>query len=88
MRGIRAAATKLAARPLLRSFVLVCEATRALLGSIVGRYLSWTLLVCAPVTVGVDSIYPFPFAYLRLFLPAVSSLQQCPYSSDFISLRV
>jgi hypothetical protein len=53
-----------------RAFLCLCEATRALLDSIVGHYLSWKLLVCAPepwVLIVFNLSTPLP---LRRFLLA------------------
>ena len=53
-----------------RAFLCLCEATRALLDSIVGHYLGWKLLVCAPepwVLIVFNLSTPLP---LRRFLLA------------------
>jgi len=58
-----------------RAFLYLCEATRALLDSIVGHYLSWKLLICAPEPwVLIVFILSTPLPFRRFLLAAVPIL--------------
>lgn len=87
LRGPRAWGIR-AARPLSRLFVSV-KATRALLDSIVGHYLSWKLLVCAPepwVLIVFILSTPLPF-HASAFppFPPCSSAHTFPVSFCLVS---
>jgi hypothetical protein len=69
-----------------RAFLCLCEATRALLDSIVGHYLSWKLLVCAPEPwVLIVFILSTPLPLRRFLLAAVPILFQFRFITCLVS---